>query len=306
MLCNTIIRRARRRHGIFSVWAWIYNQLKWSYTPARHVKIDDEERLLDNDQSPIPWKHNLIRIFVMIILGLLALLILAVLIAYIIYKPPKIIIRFLQWNNPDVLFEVTLPSNQRVVALTLDDAPSSETAKILDLLKAYGAKATFFVIGSQIASHRDLLQRIQDEGHEMGNHAWADEPSIKLPLMELERQINEVEAMLPANADGAKYFRPGSGIFNRKMVEMVKSLGYKTVLGGIFPFDPQIHSPKTNAAHVLSMVRPGAIIIMHDRRSYSPKQLELVLKGLVSRGWNVESVGGLLRKADEITGRKGG
>ena len=242
----------------------------------------------------------------MIILGLLALLILAVLIAYIIYKPPKIIIRFLQWNNPDVLFEVTLPSNQRVVALTLDDAPSSETAKILDLLKAYGAKATFFVIGSQIASHRDLLQRIQDEGHEMGNHAWADEPSIKLPLMELERQINEVEAMLPANADGAKYFRPGSGIFNRKMVEMVKSLGYKTVLGGIFPFDPQIHSPKTNAAHVLSMVRPGAIIIMHDRRSYSPKQLELVLKGLVSRGWNVESVGGLLRKADEITGRKGG
>jgi len=198
---------------------------------------------------------------------------------------------------------VPVLSSERIIALTLDDAPSSETAKILDLLKAYGAKATFFVIGSQVGSHPGLIERMHKEGHEIGNHAWEDEPSLKLPLSELERQIGEVEALLPPNAPllgskrAPKYFRPGSGFFNQKMAERVNNLGYRMVLGNVYPHDPQIHSAKVNAKHVLSMVKPGSIIIMHDRRSYSAEQVELVLKGLKKEEWKVESVGGLVNAA---------
>lgn len=191
------------------------------------------------------------------------------------------------------------------MALTIDDAPSPQTAQILDLLKAYGAKATFFVIGSQIASHPDLVQRMHDEGHEIGNHAWRDEASISLPLSELERQILEVEALVPANAGTAKYFRPGSGFFSRRMVERVMELGYRVVLGSIYPHDAQIHNPERNARHVLSMLRPGGIIIMHDRRSYSAEQLEFVLRGIAARKWEAVSLGGLLSIADEVEGMKG-
>jgi peptidoglycan/xylan/chitin deacetylase (PgdA/CDA1 family) len=239
----------------------------------------------------------------MILLSLLILIVVLVVLAYIIYKPPKIIFTFLQWKNPDVLFQLDVPKSQRVVALTIDDAPSSETAKMLDLLKTYEAKATFFIIGSQVSAH-PLLQRMHDEGHETGNHAWRDEPSFKLPLSELEQQIKEVEELLPPNPKSAKYFRPGSGFFNRKMVDRLKSLGYRVVLGCIYPHDPQIHNPRINAAHILSMVRPGGIIIMHDRRSYSPKQLELILKGLKAEGWNVVSLGGLLEIAGEGEDRR--
>jgi peptidoglycan/xylan/chitin deacetylase (PgdA/CDA1 family) len=241
----------------------------------------------------------------MLLLLLLFLLVVVILVAYIIYKPPTVVIRFLQWKYPDVLFHIPLPSNQKIVALTLDDAPSGETAKILDLLKAYDAKATFFVIGGQVAGRSNLLQRIHDEGHEVGNHAWADEPSISLLPADLERQIKEVEAMLPVNVGSKKYFRPGSGLFNKKMVATVKALGYRTVLGSIFPHDPQIHSAKINSAHVLSMVKPGGIIIMHDRRSYSAEQVELVLKGLVAKDWKVVTLGGLLA-AKEMAGKKVG
>jgi len=242
----------------------------------------------------------------MFLLGLLFILTQLTLIAYIIYKPPKLVINFLQWKYPDVLFQATLPPSQRVIALSIDDAPAASTAKILDLLKTHGAKATFFVIGGQIAGYPDILKRMHDEGHEIGNHAWADEPSVSLPLTELERQIKEVEALLPPNLNSAKYFRPGSGFFNRKMVERVKSMGYRTILGGIYPHDPQIHNAKVNAAHVISMMRPGGIIIMHDRRSYSAEQLEIVLKGLAAEKWKIESVGGLLRAAEEAKGIKGG
>jgi peptidoglycan/xylan/chitin deacetylase (PgdA/CDA1 family) len=291
--------------------------------PAKHIKIDDEEQASDEQDLYFAIKRRqppLRRILRMVIITLLITLSLIFLLLHTIYKPPFFIVKFLQWRNPDVIFHVPLPKSQRVVALSLDDAPSSETGKILDLLKAYSAKATFFVIGSQISDYPTILKRMRAEGHEIGNHAWADEPSISLPLPELERQIKDVEALilshsLPPDQDGARkntigdapisrYFRPGSGLFNAKMVEKVRSLGYRVVLGSIYPHDPQIHNPKLNARHVLSRVRPGGIIIMHDRRSYSAEQLELVLKGLAAGGWAVESVGGLSQTAEKV-GKEG-
>lgn len=295
-----LLRRARRV-GLISIRSC--RRQFWSDVPVKHIKIDDEERQSD---EAFPPRSSHLRLVKMILFMLLALLLLLFVVAYTIYKPPRFVISFFQWKYPDVLFHVPLPSNQKIVALTLDDAPSAETARILDALKVYGAKATFFIIGGQAAAHPDLLQRMHDEGHELGNHASADEPSVKLPLAELERQITEVGAMLPPSLSALKYFRPGSGFFSKQMVERVKGLGYRVVLGSIYPHDPQIHSAKINAAHVLSMVRPGGIIIMHDRRSYSVEQVETVLKGLATGGWKVESLGGLLRAAENVRGKKNG
>ena len=273
--------------------------------PVKHVKIDDEESQSGEYQNLSSESlTRLPRILRMVVLTILILLSLVSLLAYTIYKPPKFIFTFMQWKNPDVLFQVSLPSNQKVVALTIDDAPSGETSRMLDLLKTYRAKATFFVIGGQTTEHPTLVQRMHDEGHETGNHAWFDEPSIKLPVTELERQIKEVEALLPPNANSLKYFRPGSGVWNKKMLVMIKKLGYRAVLGCIYPHDPQIHSAKINSAHVLSMVRPGGIIIMHDRRSYSADQLELILEGLTAGGWKIVSLGGLLLIAEQENTRK--
>jgi len=301
---RSLLRRARRVKNPFLV---PFTQYLWSSTPPKHVKIDDEEQQFGDSPYSMPFSPSVTtaRILRMFLLSLFFLVALILFLAYTIYKPPSPVIRFLQWKYPDVLFHAPLLGTQRVVALTLDDAPSDETAKILDILKTYEAKATFFVIGKQVSSHPHLLQRMHDEGHELGNHAWADEPSIKLPLSELERQVKEVEALLPPNAHGAKYFRPGSGFFNKKLVDRVRSLGYRVVLGSIYPHDPQIPNPRVNARHVLRMVKPGGIIIMHDRRSYSAEQLELVLKGLAAKSWKVESIGGLLRIADS-RGKKGG
>jgi len=301
-----LLRRARR---LPIVRLFTQVQRSWyNYAPEKHVKIDDEERQSGNSSYPISRTRpvKVTRLAKMLLWAIFVLLFLVILIPYIIYKPPRAVINFFQWKYPDVLFQVPLPSTQRVVALTLDDAPSDETSKLLDVLKLYGAKATFFIIGSQIASHPGLLQRMHDEGHELGNHAWADEPSVTLPLAELERQIKEVEALVPQNSNGAKYFRPGSGFFNKALVKKVKSLGYRVVLGGIYPHDPQIHNAKVNARHVLSMVRPGGVIIMHDRRSYSAEQLTLVLEGLTDKEWKIESVGGLLKFQEDLTGKKVG
>ncbi|TVY84830.1 Peptidoglycan-N-acetylglucosamine deacetylase [Lachnellula suecica] len=299
--------RRIRRLGT-SIFSRVQRPLQGHKPPRKqkHVKIDDEEQISDEDYFISSRPSLLAKMVKLVLLSLLAIFILLLLTAYTIYKPPSPLINFFQRRHPDVIFHLPLPASQRVVALTLDDAPSEYTPAILGLLKKHNATATFFIIGSQVVEHPSVIKEIHTQGHELGNHAWNDEPSLSLPPSELERQIKEVEALLPANRNRAKYFRPGSGFFNRKMVNMLKDMGYKVALGSIYPHDAQIKSPKWNTRHVLSMVKPGGVIIMHDRRGYSVEELRLVLEGLTRGGWKVVSLGELLKLHEEEVDKKGG
>ncbi|OIW35540.1 hypothetical protein CONLIGDRAFT_651543 [Coniochaeta ligniaria NRRL 30616] len=240
---------------------------------------------------------------------LLLLVLLLVLPAYIIYKPPKLLIRYFAHRWPDVLFEAfSLPASAgKVIALTIDDAPSSHTRDILQVLADEDAHATFFVVGNQVSGREDVLQEIVTAGHGLGNHGGRDEPARGLTLSELQRQITAVEGVIETAYDTAgvggkdrketgrdgKYFRPGSGFFSSKMRELAKEMGYRIVLGGIYPHDAQIGYEWVNARHILGMVRPGGIIICHDRRSWTVGMLRRVLPELRRRGYRVVGVGEL-------------
>ncbi|TVY31262.1 putative 30.6 kDa protein in fumA 3'region, partial [Lachnellula occidentalis] len=290
----SLIRRIRRLAS--STISRVEQTVQASRPPRKHVKIDDEEQDYDSDYLPLsPQPSPVARMAKFLFLTLLALLTLVLILAYTIYKPPPFIISYLQHKYSPVIFHLPLPPSHRTIALTIDDAPSDHTPAILDLLAKHHASATFFIIGSQAQENPSLIHRIHDAGHELGNHAWNDEPSISLPQSELERQVKEVEALLPANASGVKFFRPGSGIFNRKMVRLLGGLGYRVALGSVYPHDAQIKSARWNAAHVLSMVRPGGVVIMHDRRGYSVEEIRLVLEGLERSGWRVVSLGELVK-----------
>lgn len=218
---------------------------------------------------------------------------------YIIYKPPNILISYFEYRWPDVLWQVSTAS--KVVALTIDDAPSEYTEQILELLKANNATATFFVIGSQVPGRESILEDLVRNGNELGNHAMNDEPSRSLSDEKLTEEIQAVErsinaAYLSARVGGRpKYFRPGSGFFSSRMRAVLKELDYRLVLGNIYPHDPQIHSPWLNSKHILSTVRPGGIIVCHDRRGWTVPMLGKVLPELSRRGYKVVTVTKLLK-----------
>jgi peptidoglycan/xylan/chitin deacetylase (PgdA/CDA1 family) len=217
---------------------------------------------------------------------------------YIIYKPPELLIHYFQHRWPDVLWQID--TTQRVVALTIDDAPSEFTGLILEVLKANNATATFFVIGGQVAGREGVLESLVRDGNELGNHAIRDEPSRGLSDEQLAYEIAVVErsinaAYLAVRVGGRpRYFRPGSGFFSERMRALVRKLDYRLVLGSVYPHDPQVRWPWVNALHVLSMVRPGAIIICHDRRSWTVPMLRKVLPELQRRGYRVVTVTELL------------
>lgn len=245
-------------------------------------------------------------------LALLALLTLLLILpfyaAWCVYKPPPYLIAYLRGKFPDVLFEVTTP--EKIMALSIDDAPSAHTDEIMDILRQHDAHATFFVIGSQVDGREETLRRLVREGHELANHAMHDEPSARLRVEELETQIREVKAKLTAAyaAEGGRilpnnYFRPGSGFFTYAMRDFLGNRGFRIVLGSVFPHDPQIRYPGVNARHILSMAHPGAIVICHDRRSWTAPMLREVLPELKRQGYRIVTVTDLVKSVEPLGGR---
>ncbi|KAI1780129.1 polysaccharide deacetylase [Hypoxylon cercidicola] len=248
------------------------------------------------------------RMTTLVLLVLLPLLLLVPF--YVVYKPPRALIDYFARRWPDVLWEVR--TDKKVVALTIDDAPSEHTQEILGVLNGHEATATFFVIGGQVPGREETLADIVRSGSELGNHAMHDEPSRALPDDELTAQIEAVrerirEAYAAADLAGGtadraevrmppQYFRPGSGFFSDRMRRLVDKLGYRLVLGSVYPHDPQISWAWLNARHVLSMVRPGAIIICHDRRGWTAPMLRKVLKQLKKDGYRVMSLTEMLQE----------
>lgn len=244
--------------------------------------------------------------------ALLVLLVLALVLplysVYCVYKPPRFLMGYLRTKFPDVLFEEPT-TREKIIALSLDDAPSAHTDEIMQVLREHDAHATFFVIGQQVEGREATLRRLVAQGHELANHAMRDEPSKRLSNDELEAQVKQVKAMLAAAyaAEGKilpnNYFRPGSGFFNHRMRDLLGNRGFRIVLGSIYPHDPQIPYPSVNAKHILSMARPGGIIICHDRRGWTAPMLRMVLPELKRQGYRVVTITDLVTSVEPLGGR---
>jgi len=204
---------------------------------------------------------------------------------------------------PGCLYEVKLAAHRPpLVALTIDDAPDAAgTPAILDTLRAYGASATFFVITDQIPAAESVMERMTREGHEVGNHFTADRASIRLDSAAFQRDLEAADSALLPYAP-RRWARPGSGWYSRRMVRTMERSGYRCALGGVYPLDGTLASSWLSSQYILAHVRPGAVVILHDRGKRSmrtAKVLGRVLPELQARGYEVVTLTQLVSAADQ-------
>lgn len=207
---------------------------------------------------------------------------------------PRLAVEWARWTSPEVVFSV--PVQERVVALSIDDGPSSATSEILDVLEGHGARATFFLIGENVKARPEMARRLVAAGHEVGHHMMEDRPSRKLPEEEFEARFDAVDRLLD-DLGGARLFRPGAGWYDARMVRVAEERGYRTVLGSVYPFDTVIAAPGVLSWYVLRSTVPGSILILHDgpeRGLRTAEVLRTVLPELKRRGYAVVSVSSLL------------
>ncbi len=205
--------------------------------------------------------------------------------------------RLLVDPDPRVVYAAPEGSGRRV-ALTIDDGPDPRTTpRILDVLERHDASATFFLIAGRVADNEATVQRIVDEGHDLGNHMVADRPSIDLEPGQFERRLEQAHDIL-SRWQSPEWFRPASGWYDEDMIETVEAHGYRMALGRIYPLDAVVGSPALAARYILWQAEPGEIIILHDagaRGRNTARILERVLPVLEERGLDVVGLSGLLK-----------
>lgn len=187
-------------------------------------------------------------------------------------------------------------NNDGEVALTFDDGPSPDwTPAILDVLKAAGVKATFFLVGSEVERHPEIVQRIVAEGHEIGNHSYTHPNLAEATPALIRLELNATQRLIESlTGRSTTLFRPPYNADSRpsKIEELVpigiaQSLGYMTILENVDPKDWQKPTKNELIERVKSELPNGNIILLHDgggNRSATVAALPAILDYLKERG----------------------
>ena len=186
--------------------------------------------------------------------------------------PPKFIRKML----PDLIWQI---EDEQGVYLTFDDGPTPEVTEwILEVLRRYNAKATFFVLGKNVERYPDLYEKILAEGHSVGNHTYSHQKGY---LMSLERYLEDID--LASYSVRSNLFRPPYARVTPSQLRAVAQR-YKIVMWSIISRDYNRNiSGERCLQGVLPHIKAGAIILFHDSEkafpnmSYAlPKTLERI------------------------------
>jgi len=161
-------------------------------------------------------------------------------------------------------------TDERVCALTFDDGPSRRhTPRLLEQLERHGCPATFFVLGRHARHSPRLLERMAAAGHEIGNHTYNHIYLNLCPNWLARRDIVRTGELIEGiTGTRPQLLRPPTGWFNQRILRLIDKLGYKTVLGDVYPRDPRRPGTQRIVELVMRHVQPGSIIILHDSSSW--------------------------------------
>jgi peptidoglycan/xylan/chitin deacetylase (PgdA/CDA1 family) len=189
--------------------------------------------------------------------------------------------RFFTNLFPNVVWR--MPSDNNKVYLTFDDGPTKNvTPWVLDKLKEYDAKATFFCLGKKVEMHPDIYQRILDEGHSVGNHSYSH---LKGWETRTGQYVQDVD--LAADLIKSDLFRPPYGRIKAVQFRVLKER-YRVILWDVLSMDySRWVTPKRCANIVLNNLHPGAIVVFHDSKKAEKNMkfgLEKLLEEVKNRG----------------------
>lgn len=190
-------------------------------------------------------------------------------------------------------------SRKNQIALTFDDGPDPETTpELLDTLKRYNVRAAFFCIGKRACQYPEIVKRMADEGHLVGNHTFShasifpvlSQKKMQKELIDAEKVISEIIG------DRVKYFRPPFGITNPMISRAVSGLGYTTIGWNLRSFDTFAFLGQERIQREIERkLSNGSILLLHDDRKGCAQLVDSILQYAERRGY-------LVTRVDEMDG----
>lgn len=203
------------------------------------------------------------------------------------------------------IYAVDTPEKQ--VAISFDAAwGADKTQGILDILKEFDVTATFFLVGFWVDDYGDKVKAIDEAGMEIGTHSNTHPDMIKLDKAtmksELETCIGKIKNV---TGKDVKLFRAPFGSYNNNLIETADSLGLKTIQWDVDSLDWKGLSANDISKRVLSRVKNGSIILMHNNSDHVLDGLRLILNRLKLQGYKITSIGQLVYEDNYTIDRNG-
>lgn len=182
-----------------------------------------------------------------------------------------------------------VPTTQKKIALTFDDGPDPAISPIiLKLLAKYNAKATFFCVGNKIADNVNLLQKIDESGHLIGNHSFSHSNYFSLSSChKIKAELDKTTELITKSiGKKPRLFRPPFGVSNPSIGTALKKTGLISVGWSLRSFDTVSSSEKV-LRKLKRKLKSGDIILFHDNRKNTPEILEVFLPWLEELNFKV-------------------
>ena len=199
---------------------------------------------------------------------------------------------------PDIFYYKGSPNTPKI-ALTFDDGPDANyTDQVLNILKKYHAKATFFILGKSIEGQQNVIKRIVNEAHTICNHTWSHPDLRTMNLEQISAEINRVEETL-YGITGLKtaLMHPPYGFVSDNNISQLSQLNYKVIKWSVDSNDWRDLNIDKILVNILPGIRDGSIVLLHDAvgdRTSTIKMLPELIETLQKQGYVLVTVDELL------------
>ncbi|GED71345.1 polysaccharide deacetylase family sporulation protein PdaB [Brevibacillus reuszeri] len=205
----------------------------------------------------------------------------------------------------DIVWEV--PTDSKVIALTFDDGPDSVyTPQIVELLKQYHAKATFFVVGSRVKANPEVARLLAKEEHELANHTYTHPDMRRISSKKLMDEVLKTQQTIyDTTGVRPQLFRPPGGYYSESVVNVAKQAGALVIMWSWHQDTRDWSDPGVNKIvnKVLRNARNGDIVLFHDyggNRRQTVQALKQILPELQRRGYQFVTVSELMKGYGKI------
>ena len=188
-------------------------------------------------------------------------------------------------------------TGEKVIYLTFDAGYENGcTAQILDVLKKHNVPAAFFLVGNYLEKNADLVQRMVNEGHTVGNHTMHHPDMSKISdYATFEQELTQLEALFEeiTGQKMSKFYRPPQGIYSEENLKMAKDLGYKTVFWSLAYVDWNNDSQPTDEyafSKLLPRSHNGMVVLLHSTSATNARILDELLTKWEEMGYTFSSI----------------
>lgn len=184
-------------------------------------------------------------------------------------------------------------ANKKEIYITFDAGfENGNTERILDALKKHGVKATFFLVGNYFETQPELVKRMAEEGHTIGNHTYSHPDMSKIgDIQSFQTELQKNEALYRdiLGSEMPKLYRPPQGKFCEENLKMAQQLGYSTVFWSLAYVDWYVDdqpTPEQAFSKLLPRIHPGAVVLLHSTSSTNAEILDELLTKWEETGYS--------------------